>query len=323
MVIQSILERLSSVDRGNRPGLSGMMAVALLGCAGSAAAATTPATPDTIVQVIDAARPGDTIRLSAGIYPVIELRNRNWQPAITVVAGDNLVKQVALRNVTGFHWQGGKFDGEWRESVGFGVRASQDIVVKGGSFRSLLRNGVVIASSSDVDVIDNRFSDMGSDGIQVAESRRMTIADNRCENFRPVDKAHPDCIQLWSRPTNPPSADIIIRNNVMSGAMQGIGLFNHVRNGVDDGGFDRITIIGNDVAIQDFYHGIALHGCRGCLVRDNKVKTLPGGNPRIRAWIRIDKTTTAVACGNAVSAFPGGAAASRCRADVPMAVSRR
>jgi hypothetical protein len=322
MTHENLSDVANAVDRGVRRSL-GLAALALMLCAGGAAAKSVSATPETIATVLAAAGPGDTIRLAAGSYPVIDVKGRTWEPAITIIAGDSLVKQVALKNVTGFHWQGGKFDGGFVEGVGFGVRASRDISVKSGDYSGFLRNGVVIASSSEVDIIGNHFHNMGSDGIQIAESRRMIVADNRCEDFKPIEKAHPDCIQLWSRPTNPPTADIVIRNNYMKGSMQGIGLFNHVRNGVDDGGYDRITVIGNDVSIGDFYHGIALYGCRGCLVRDNKVVTLPNKNPKIRAWIRFDEASTVVACGNTVSSFPGAVGQGRCKGDVPMSVSQR
>ncbi len=287
-----------------------------------AMAATLAATPDSIGSVIARASAGDVIRLAPGDYGNIDLKGKSWQPAITIEAGTATIANVRLNAITGFHWRGGQFDGGDTRTTGFSAGGSQDIRLERAVFNRFTRNGVVIGGSSDVDLIGNRFAGMGSDGIQVAESRRITIDGNNCADFHHTEKAHPDCIQLWSRPATPATADIIIRNNVMNGTMQGISLFNHVRNGVDDGGFDRITIIGNDVAISDYYHGIAVYSCRNCLIRDNKVTTLRGENPKAHAWIKVVDGSDVKLCANVVSAFrdPGGERP--CKGDVPQSVSQ-
>jgi hypothetical protein len=75
----------------------------------------------------------------------------------------------------------------------------------------------------------------------VAQGWRGRIEGNVCDAFRPLNGEHPDCVQLWSRPDAAPTSDIVIRGNRAYGPTQGFSGFNHVRNGVDDGGFDRIT----------------------------------------------------------------------------------
>lgn len=308
--------------------LGGMMALAIAGGAvllpDTAPAATLAVTPSTIDDVLARASNGDTIRLAPGDYGPIRLRGRNWAPAISIEAGEANLAGVKLETVTGFHWRGGHFDGGEVRGGGFAaLRNSNDVRIEAATFTGFTRNGIAVDSSADIDIIGNKFSDSGSDGIQIGQSRRMTIDGNSCVAFKPTEKAHPDCIQMWSRPTSPPTADIIIRNNVMNGRMQGISLFNHKRKGVDDGGFDRITIIGNDVAISDFYHGIVAYSCRDCLIRDNKVRTLPGANPKIHAWLRMVDSGTAKLCANTVGGSSDGGGDRRCKADVPMAVARR
>jgi hypothetical protein len=92
--------------------------------------------------------------------------------------------------------------------------------------------------------------------------------------MRPLNGEHPDCVQLWSRPDAPPTSDIVIRFNRAYGPTQGFSGFNHVRNGVDDGGFDRITIEGNAVD-GAFPQAISLMSGRDSAVRNNRVATYP------------------------------------------------
>ena len=83
---------------------------------------------------------------------------------------------------------------------------------------------------------------IASDGIDVSLSRNIVIDCNACTEFRPAPGAHPDCFQLWSRPAAPPTADIVITSNSAVGDMQGISLFNHVRDGTNDGGATGSTV---------------------------------------------------------------------------------
>ena len=324
----NIPAHLENFTRRKRWALGGLAVVVLAAGAllipGAAPAATIAATPETINDVLARAGDGDIIRLASGNYDLIAVKRRKWAPAITIEAGDAKLVNVRLDSVGGLHWRGGHFDGDHVQHGGFSVfYASNDIRIEAASFTGFVRYGIAVDQSADIDIIRNTFSDSGSDGIDIGQSRRITIEGNECNNFKPVDKAHPDCIQMWSRATTEPTADVVIRNNVMHGKMQGISLFNHIRNGADDGGFDRITIIGNDVAISDFYHGIAAFSCRNCLVRDNKVTTLPGANPKVRAWLKIVGDDSTKLCANIVGAFPSSGGDRRCKADVPMAVARQ
>jgi hypothetical protein len=98
---------------------------------------------------------------------------------------------------------------------------------------------------------------IASDGIDVSLSRNIVIDCNACTEFRPAPGAHPDCFQLWSRPAAPPTADIVITSNSAVGDMQGISLFNHVRDGANDGGFDRVLTRGN-IVLNTYGDGISV-----------------------------------------------------------------
>jgi hypothetical protein len=144
-------------------------------------------------------------------------------------------------------------------------------------------NGIGFSRVDGFEVLDCVIKGVGGDAIRAGECRNGLIARNRASEFRRIATAvHPDGVQLWSRPTSPPSCDIIIEDNHIEGEAQGIGCFNHVRDGVDDGGFDRITIRRNRI-IGGLSWGICLTDSRDSRVTDNHVSTLPGA----ASWARI------------------------------------
>lgn len=184
------------------------------------------------------------------------------------------------------------------DGYGIFVVGTTDIEVTKVHFEGL-KSGIVFSRVQGFLIGANDFIGMRSDGIQVAESREGVIENNSCSGTRIRTNEHPDCIQLWSRPTSPPTADIIIRKNRAEGPTQGIALFNHIRNGVDDGGFDRIVIEDNQLTVG-YPHAIALGGGRASIVRNNRVRTSAGA--RWRASINIGETTR---CGNTVEGWAG------------------
>lgn len=265
------------------------------------ALAVLAATPTTLPTVIASAAGGDTIRLVPGAYPNLTIKKRRWSPALTIDASAATVAGVSIVASSGISWIGGAIVGTVAPGTvakGYGFTANTDssnISVTGVHF-SDLKLGVGFDRVDGGRIANNWLTRMSSDGIDVSLSRNVVIDRNACTEFAPGPGAHPDCIQLWSRPTIAPTADIVISNNSAVGRMQGIGMFNHVRNGVDDGGYDRIMIRGNTV-LNTFANGIAVHDCRGCTVRDNDVNSLPNYENRAQLYVRGG---TVVQCGNRV-----------------------
>lgn len=185
---------------------------------------------------------------------------------------------------------------------GYGVFVLQaaNVQISDGRFEGF-KSGIVLGRSRDFSISRNHFTGMRSDGIQVAEARQGVIEGNICGGTRIRDDEHPDCIQLWSRPTSPPTADIQIRGNRAEGPTQGISLFNHVRDGVNDGGFDRILIEDNDLKVG-YPHAIALVDGRDSIVRNNRVETYEGA--RFRASINLTGASIK-RCGNTVAPGAG------------------
>lgn len=216
---------------------------------------------------------------------------------------------LRMRRVARMHVSGGKFvgpgtdatakDPRFGEGYGLVVDEGDQIEIADNMFQGL-KAGVILRRNEEFRVVGNRFRNMRSDGIQVAESRKGLIEANDCLGTRIRDTEHPDCIQLWSRPPSAPTADITIRRNHAEGHTQGIGMFNHVRNGVNDGGFDRILVEDNDIAIS-LPQAIALSEGRDSTVRNNRVRTLSGA--KYRASINV--TALVKRCGNVIEPGAG------------------
>ena len=268
------------------------------------AAALLAATPSTLSNVVAAAKPGDTIRLAPANYGVLKIVNRSWNPPVVFEAAGATIPFVAIGNSSGVTWRGGTVvgfgDGAYATGYGFKMQHSSDISITGVKI-SEVRTGIVVDTSSRVRVANNDLSKVSADGIDVALSRNVAIDGNSCHDFATSPGAHPDCIQLWSRPTAPPTADVTITNNSAIGEMQGIGLFDsNLRDGVPDGGFDRITITGNKV-LNTMAQGIAMYNCRSCTVRDNNINSLPGY--KNKAQLNVQGGSV-VNCSNIVTMVP-------------------
>jgi parallel beta-helix repeat protein len=263
------------------------------------------------------ARGGETIMLASGDYGHVRLQKKSYAPAIRITgAGARFtgltlwdVAGVQLDNVTVATPPGGR-------TMGIDIRRSHDIILDRLTVTGS-RIGIGIGSSNDVSVLNTTLTGLQSDGIIVSLARKITIRGNSCSNFSPIHSVydesrklvqvgdHPDCIQSYSRPKAPPTADILVESNRMEGDMQGIFFGNHVRGGIDDGGFDRITIRNNIVRVT-YGNGIALQDARDSVVAGNRVSNLPRYAKRVRTWVSVKRGERNLVCGNIVADFPNG-----------------
>jgi hypothetical protein len=210
------------------------------------------------------------------------------------------VDRLTVRHAT-FIGPGKKGDGGavvYGEGYGFFVNGGRDINLESATMTGF-KSSAVINRVDGFHVSDITFTWMRSDGLDIAESRHGLVEGVTCHDTLIRDAEHPDCIQMWSRPTSPPTADILIRRTKAVGNTQGITGFNHVRDGVDDGGFDRITIEDNDVNVS-YPHGISIVSARDSVIRRNRVQTF--GNGRYHATIHATGVRT---CGNVVEPSGG------------------
>jgi hypothetical protein len=309
--------------------------------AAPAAAASLTATPADALAVVTAlAQPGDVVTLAPGVYGPVNLRGRTFNPPLTINAtgatltnwtfrdGGGLVLNgatvvtvcdplkvcgagLAVERWNGFIAKGltalgpeesrPGYMGAVADGTGLRIASATAVTVSDSDFIGWER-GLTMTLTDGFTVKGNHFTRMRVDGLDVALSHKGVIEANNCEGFRRLTDEHPDCIQLWSRPTVAPVSDVAIRGNKATGDMQGVGMFNHIRDGVDDGGFDRIVIEDNDIATSH-PQGIALYDGRDSIIRNNRVRTLAGATMQTR--ITIQNPTRVTRCGNAVEAALG------------------
>jgi hypothetical protein len=307
------------------------LALSALACSpisDAAHATSLSASPANLEYAISAAKAGDTVVLSPGDYGIVTIANRQWANPINLDARAATFTGIVLRNVDGLSITGGAIHGVGGRTYGVLASLSRHIDLTDLSISGGVRAGVVIDRTDDVAIRGLEISDTSSDGIDIGLSHRILIDHLNCHDFHPTpstfdaeghkltEGAHPDCVQAWSRPTAPPVSDVTVTNVSAVGEMQGISFFNHIRDGVDDGGFDRITITHN-VVHNSYPEGIALNTGRHSVIRDNNVSAIPGsvlaknGYP-VKSSINVVNGADNVVCGNIVPNVPRSPAAAPC-----------
>jgi len=235
-----------------------------------------PADARQLAASLSAAQPGDIINIApSGTYGRATIA-RKWSPPITINAGTaNVLWNI--KGASGIIFNGGIVQGALGSGpAGYGISAilSDNLTFKGVVFKNNQR-AIVFDRSHHFTFDGNDLSGMRIDGIDVAAgSHDFVITNNKCYAFN-TGTTHPDCIQGWSRP------GLIVYNGLVAGNSstgdnQGIFFGNHIRNGINDGGFDNITIDHNYVEGLNWPRGITLADCRKCAVTNNVTKRLPG-----------------------------------------------
>lgn len=201
----------------------------------------------------------------------------------------------------------------YQPGAGYGLSfmRCQDIAVTNSSLRGF-GQGLLFGLSSRI-VVDNVECAFNSaDCINLGQVWGAKISRVYCHATLVLPAVHPDCVQAYSRffyPNSltpaPPTSDLVITNNVAIGQMQGVFLGNHVRTyndgkAHDDGGFARVLIEGNFVAMTGG-NAIRADGAVDIKVTNNRVETLPGSP--FMANVQLSVSPTARRCGNTIGGF--------------------
>ncbi len=313
------------------------VSAALLSCMATASNAyawqTATMTNQEVLTRVANAKPGETIDIPSTFSGPLVVTGKHYDDPITIRNNSSNVESILIRQSSNIIIEGGAVIGGPDVRYAVHIDYAKSVTIRGMDITGAVR-GMVINRSEAVGVFGNRLSGLRTDGINAAESRKIVIEGNSCSNFNPIlpvydeagnlvkDGDHPDCIQLWSRPTTAPTADIVIRGNSMTGYMQGIFLGNHIRDGVDDGGFDRVTIENNYMDIS-FPNGIVVGAGRVVRIVGNQVMTIDGSRlkngagPLVNATIKAPNSTNVVACSNIVEATPTGYGTQVCSGEDP------
>mgnify|MGYP000019866005 CR=1 FL=1 len=227
-----------------------------------------------LAAALATAAPGSTIAVTGQCPAPIVVTGQTWSPPITLDLSQAIVPSVTIVDSHGVNIVGGATGPDTSSVPGLAITRSSDFTVDGFSCDGRVRC-IIAGYSSDGVIANTVVTGSLSDGVDIALSRRIIVDRTTCTGASPAPGAHPDCVQLWSRPDAAPTADILVRRTLSIGNMQGVSAFNHVRLGVDDGGFDRITFTDNIVATT-MPSAIRIMACRACVATGNRAYALPG-----------------------------------------------
>jgi hypothetical protein len=285
------------------------------------------------------AKAGDRILLAAGSYGAISLKGINFTSDVTIMSADaknqakidtititdsshlvlkalnigrplnvgepNHVEMGTLLRVShvtldGLNVHGSLDNDPTNDARGFGVSASNNVVVKNSNFEQLNR-ALVIYTSQDVKVLNNSFHDLRTAGVVSSATQRIEIAGNKIRDIYFIGEDHPDAIQFFSTAGAAASTDIIIRNNeILQGAgrwFQGIFLRDQLTNGP---AYERVLIENNLVYLEAGYNAIAIDHVVDAKILNNSVLALTDNDFVTR--INVSRTTNGLVQGNVAEA---------------------
>ncbi len=255
---------------------------------------------------------GATVRLAPGPQPFVEIRGQTFDPPVTIVADGADVAGVRIWDSKGIIWRGGTIrapggrDAPAPNNRGVDIIRSHGVDFSGVTFTDA-KGGFLASDSDGIIVRNSHFLRIRSDGIDLAGTSRVLIEGNNFEDFRPVrstgvrgqpnfvDGDHPDAVQIWATRVQPAVSDIVVRNNLIRGDLQGINTF-----GPSGNGHRRIAVENNRIMIS-YPPGVSVWNCTNCRVRFNTVETIPGS--RFRANSSFNGSTGQF-CANRITDVP-------------------
>lgn len=193
-------------------------------------------------------------------------------PDATLAVADRAAL-VALREVSGVSLTDVTFVGDTLDAPGdardglpggFGltVRNSDDIAVGDSLFTNLAR-AATFDASNEIVFDGNEVTQIRSDGVNFSEVSDVQITNSHLHDFTARTSAtdHRDMIQFWTRGTEAPSEDIVIRGNILDSgageATQSIFMRNEL---VDSYGAGEEFYYQNVTIEQNVIHNGHLHG---------------------------------------------------------------
>lgn len=294
-------------------------------------ATKTVSTSAQLVAALKSAASGDVIKLAAGEYTPITLRDINFAGNVTIQSEDNnhpaTITALTIRESSGLTFKNlemyvapgknnpiqasasknitfdsldvhGTLDGSPADDASaMLIRNSDNIVIKNSEFQQLW-HGVGLLDNTNVTITGNSFHDIRTDGVRGGGNSNLTVSGNYFTDFYPAAGDHPDAIQLWTTNTTERVSNITIADNTIvrgEGApTQGIFL----RDQVGTLPFQNVTITGNAL-IGTGYNGIAVGHADNLTISDNDVVSVQG----MESWIRLDKVNSGTVSNNSAARY--------------------
>lgn len=279
----------------------------------SAHAATIIATPANLPAMLATAAGGDTLRLSPGAYPRINLAGRKYSPRLRIDATGATIAGVTLTGANGITWNGGSVSAMFgiaavgADGYGFAALGAKNVSITGAEISEANKGIAIGLDAENIVVADNKLTGNLGDGIVIGGGKNIVIAGNRIGPPIVFDPTyHRDGIQFWAGVQG-----ITIYGNTIKGDTQGItdlGPTKDVGVVFNTG----VVITGNDLFTTQ-PHGITTINSPGASVRGNRLMRVnPRGkwDPTIRTAAGDASTN---ACGNVNEWRPTSLGTARCK----------
>lgn len=199
---------------------------------------------------------------------------------IPQAAGKTLT--VAVRDSQNIDLSGLHIHGESNlanPGCGMEIRRSTSVNVSNSTFDHLSA-GVYFVGNTGLTLRDNHVSQIVNDGFIGSATSNLLIKDNYFTDWRHSGTAHPDAIQLYTRPGDAIAQDITVSGNVFNrgtgSVIQGIW----IKDDAGIGSFENVKVTDNAI-IGAAANGIGLIGVSSATVSGNLVQGYTDQNSRI------------------------------------------
>jgi len=296
-------------------------------------------------QLLDAlagASGGDRIVLAAGNYGNVSLAKHDFNGPVTLAgAGKAVFTGLALRDVANLTLDGLAFDyapGKSPSETPFVVATSKNVTIRNADFDGHLAGGygaglgLKVTRSAQITVENSDFAKfqrgaffldvtgltvrgndmrlMSEDVLEFAQVIGARIERNHLYDMQtPPERKHKDLIQFWSAGTTKPSADVVIRDNVLESdepLVHGIFLGNEIGRSNKSFKYQNILIENNKVT-SGHVLGLVVEHSSKVTIRGNEVRIHPDLKKTSMNTPVIDVTpdsTGVVISGNTAHALP-------------------
>ncbi|MBM6575455.1 right-handed parallel beta-helix repeat-containing protein [Microvirga sp. SRT01] len=285
-----------------------------------------------LLNILKAAKSGDTVYLQPGVYASVNLNNIQINGNVTIASLNAnkpaVFADLKINNSKGLTLSGVELDASVKKAdMGYQVLNSSNITLDKLYVHGTLNDNaaddvraLLVRNSTNVTVTNSKFEQL-SDALSHIDSNRvtfsgnsftgirdngiagggtsnLTIKDNYFTNFDHTGDIHPDAIQVWTTNTKTTTTDVTITGNVFDRGTGDIvqGIF--MRDPYGTLPFERVTISGNTV-IGAAYNGIYIDGGKDVTISDNTVVAVDG-QP---SWIGVLATTNARVTNNVASDY--------------------
>lgn len=267
------------------------------------------ATPSALENAVMWARPGSTIRLAAGEYPLLSIsRKVDGAPIRLTGPREARINQLKFNRAEGWRVEGITLVGGIGKAMPVEVAASKDIMLTGVKLTGSTpdpgprweeSNGIVVAASENivlalsevthvkqiasirdswgVVIEGNRFTN-AREGLMVRATHGLVIRHNLFLGWQPrfEIREHPDMIQFMTQHVPTGSSQVLIEGNYLSSgqsrAVQGIFIRAEAYEANREPlGYHRDFTIRNNVYYGSSRHGITMSSVRGVVVENNTV----------------------------------------------------